>query len=192
MFHPRGDQVRCEDCMWMTCETCKKRFRVRDGKKKMRFCSVSCKGKAPSNVARLRSVRGTKPRTYHLRRRDKHGGVEDREWRTLVFQRDAYTCQSCGQRGGRLEAHHIKPYKAYPELRHVLDNGQTLCKVCHSKTDTYGWANYWKNNLSRQETEPNADGVQMNATAILFLHENTPRRVCMVHKNITIAGVSNE
>jgi 5-methylcytosine-specific restriction endonuclease McrA len=70
------------------------------------------------------------------------------EWRKSVFARDDYTCQRCGVKGGRLEAHHIKAYKPYPQLRHVLSNGMTLCKPCHSKTDTYGWQNYWKNQIA--------------------------------------------
>lgn len=58
-------------------------------------------------------------------------------WRALVFKRDNWICQDCGQRGGLLEAHHIKGWAKYPKLRHRLSNGQTLCKECHKKTPNY-------------------------------------------------------
>lgn len=61
---------------------------------------------------------------------------EYEDWRKKVFERDLYTCQSCGEVGGRLEAHHIKPFSLYPELRFDLLNGRTLCKPCHHKI---GW-----------------------------------------------------
>lgn len=59
-------------------------------------------------------------------------------WRHLVFERDNYTCQRCGQVGGELHADHIKPFATHPKLRLELSNGRTLCKDCHKKTDTYG------------------------------------------------------
>ena len=56
---------------------------------------------------------------------------EYKAWRRDVFERDSYTCQYCGQIGGKLNAHHIKPYAYYPDLRTDLDNGITLCVKCH-------------------------------------------------------------
>jgi hypothetical protein len=60
--------------------------------------------------------------------------VHDRiylEWRNGVFERDNYTCQACGQIGGDLQAHHIRSWAEYPDLRYVIDNGLTLCIPCH-------------------------------------------------------------
>jgi hypothetical protein len=64
--------------------------------------------------------------------------AEYKAWRKAVFERDNYTCQHCRVRGGCLQAHHVKSYAAYPELRTEVSNGLTLCKECHKKTDTYG------------------------------------------------------
>lgn len=59
-------------------------------------------------------------------------------WRKSVFERDNYTCIWCGQKGGYLNADHIKPWALFPELRFAIDNGRTLCLSCHKKTDTWG------------------------------------------------------
>lgn len=65
---------------------------------------------------------------------------EYKEWRRKVFERDSYTCKFCGisSKSARkrvcLEAHHIKKFSSYPELRLVVENGITLCKPCHKIT----------------------------------------------------------
>jgi hypothetical protein len=65
--------------------------------------------------------------------------LEYKLWRQAVFERDNYTCIWCGDsKGGNLEADHIKPFALFPELRLAIDNGRTLCKNCHRKTDTWG------------------------------------------------------
>jgi 5-methylcytosine-specific restriction endonuclease McrA len=55
---------------------------------------------------------------------------EDLQWKADVLSRDGYTCQHCGS-NRKLEAHHIKEIQDYPELRHELSNGLTLCHQCH-------------------------------------------------------------
>lgn len=52
-------------------------------------------------------------------------------WRTAVFERDGYVCALCGQRGGKLAAHHIKPFRDHEALRLAVPNGITLCWPCH-------------------------------------------------------------
>jgi hypothetical protein len=62
---------------------------------------------------------------------------EMRELKRQILIRDSFTCKECGQHGGKLEVHHIKPFCLYPELRFERTNVITLCKSCHKKTDTY-------------------------------------------------------
>lgn len=71
-------------------------------------------------------------------------------WRSEVFQRDGWTCQTCHQKS-YVTAHHIKSFssilKEYKisnqeEARKCselwdIDNGVTLCEECHSLTDNY-------------------------------------------------------
>lgn len=64
--------------------------------------------------------------------------LEYRSWRLSVFERDNFTCQECGQRGGKLHADHIKPYATHVKLRYEITNGRTLCISCHRKTPTFG------------------------------------------------------
>jgi hypothetical protein len=59
------------------------------------------------------------------------------KWRIAVFERDNHTCQECGAHGGvDLEAHHIIPLHLHrePEYSLNVDNGITLCELCHDKT----------------------------------------------------------
>jgi hypothetical protein len=68
-------------------------------------------------------------------------------WRRRVFERDRYTCTSCGEVGGLLNADHIKSFAQYPELRTDISNGRTLCVSCHKLTDTFaGRSNRIQNN----------------------------------------------
>jgi len=74
-----------------------------------------------------------------------------KNWRHSVFVRDNFTCQECGVRGGRLQVHHLKAfYEIIDEykIRNIddakkcdklwdLNNGKTLCVLCHKETDSY-------------------------------------------------------
>lgn len=56
---------------------------------------------------------------------------EYKQWRSDVFSRDNFTCQICGKRGGKLNAHHILRYSRDVIHRTAIENGITLCEQCH-------------------------------------------------------------
>lgn len=58
---------------------------------------------------------------------------EYRQWRKAVKVRDLYICQDCGVSDEPVEAHHIKDFAHYPELRFDVDNGVSLCHSCHAE-----------------------------------------------------------
>lgn len=59
------------------------------------------------------------------------------EWRKAVLERDQYRCRHCGEQFVKnqpfLDAHHIKSYKDYVDLRFEVSNGLALCRPCHRK-----------------------------------------------------------
>jgi len=75
--------------------------------------------------------------------------LEYRLWRKAIFERDNFTCQKCGQRGGRLRAHHIFNFADYPENRTEISNGITLCQKCHNKFHRI----YGKHNNTKEQLE---------------------------------------
>lgn len=71
-----------------------------------------------------------------------------KQWRSDVFQRDNWICQTCGERGNRLIGHHIVDFSDIMERNEIItyeqalrceefwdiNNGVTLCKECHDLT----------------------------------------------------------
>lgn len=118
------------------CLICGKEFSTKSSLIKIgqgKLCSKKCSGEWYS-----RNFKGEKnhfwkggitPKSAQMR-----NGRELRHWRESVLARDNWTCQKCKQIGGKLTAHHIKPFDKFPELRFVIDNGLTLCEKCHKKT----------------------------------------------------------
>ena len=60
-----------------------------------------------------------------------YGSAKYKEWRKYVLNRDDYTCNMCGKRGGKLQVHHIKRFSIYRDLITEKTNGITLCIECH-------------------------------------------------------------
>ncbi len=70
-----------------------------------------------------------------------YSSKEYKEWRWKVFHRDDFVCQDCGERGGKLHAHHVIPVSIDFDKMLDVDNGQTLCASCHARKHmTMRWA----------------------------------------------------
>jgi len=126
------------------CKFCGKVFytrmaRIKKGRGK--FCDKQCYGKWRSE-----NIRGEKCSFFgkHLIGEKSprwKGGIDfwDRRgsnnevklWRKMIYKRDGYRCVICGKTGGKLNAHHIRSWKDFPELRFDIDNGITMCQSCH-------------------------------------------------------------
>jgi 5-methylcytosine-specific restriction endonuclease McrA len=126
------------------CTICSAEYNVALAQIKHRgskYCSILCKRKGMAitmSGEKCPFWKGGK--SYESKRIRK--GIEWKLWREAVFKRDNYTCQDCGIRSGKgikveLHPHHIKQYAIHIDLRFDINNGQTLCKECHKKTDTY-------------------------------------------------------
>ena len=111
------------------CEVCGVTFK----KKNTRTCSTDCRRILNASVAQGIPVAAFRGFISSERKRD-HASPQNSEWRLMVFGRDDYRCQMCGEKGCYLEAHHIKKWSKYPSLRREVSNGITLCNCCHLLT----------------------------------------------------------
>lgn len=57
-----------------------------------------------------------------------------KEWRNCVYEKDNYVCQCCGERGVKLNCHHILKFSDYEDARLDCNNGITMCAKCHDVT----------------------------------------------------------
>lgn len=111
------------------CVSCDKEVKIFASRvKKKNFCSRACSNKRIGKVS-ANWKGGITPFRIKFWKSTKH-----KEWRDAVFARDRYICKFCNQRGGELEAHHIKKFSKYPLLRLKVNNGIALCVKCHNKT----------------------------------------------------------
>lgn len=56
------------------------------------------------------------------------------KWRKQVRTRDKHRCQWPGCKSKRrLEVHHIRTWQEHSALRYSINNGITLCRVCHQR-----------------------------------------------------------
>ena len=115
------------------CLYCKKEFEVLESSLKNErdglYCSKKCQRKSNPRGEKAYNWRGGITPIHQVIRHSEQAVI----WRQKVFERDNYTCQRCSKRGVVLNAHHIKPFSKFPELRFDVNNGITLCKSCHYK-----------------------------------------------------------
>lgn len=145
------------------CKYCQEfKVKKKPSKDKRPFCSRECYGKwkTENDVGEnAPNYKHGKCRILLLIRANKIY----KEWVLKIFRRDAFICQECGNpSSGNLEAHHIKPFALICHENNISsvedakkceelwtsNNGITLCKGCHKKTESYGYNKYTK--TSRQ------------------------------------------
>jgi endogenous inhibitor of DNA gyrase (YacG/DUF329 family) len=110
----------------LTCDNCGDEFERNVGNITSNnvYCSKECFGE---------SNRGDDNSTWTGGGNRFHQTREARVWRESVFERDDYTCQDCGERGGKLNAHHIIRVSDNEDKATDVDNGVTLCIECHAQ-----------------------------------------------------------
>lgn len=74
--------------------------------------------------------------TYGTIRHTEMGRIEYKTWRLAVYKRDGFACVMCRASDGRLQAHHIRPWRNHPDRWFDVDNGVTLCGPCHRAIGT--------------------------------------------------------
>jgi hypothetical protein len=138
------------------CPKCGVRFFVKQSQDYIAHCSMSCakkgepsprKGVVVSEETRLKmrnaklGIRGERHWNWRGGKRTERKIAMARDeyiqWRKSVFERDNYTCRTCGVRGVVLHADHIKPWADYPEFRYDVANGRALCVPCHHATPSF-------------------------------------------------------
>jgi 5-methylcytosine-specific restriction endonuclease McrA len=118
------------------------------GRNEVKYCSNKCAHKHMGvwnkgiRGPNSHSWKDSKVRTFKKFLRESH---DYKDWRKTIFERDDYTCQHCGKKGGYLEVHHIKGFSEILKLYNIqtyeeaisckelwdVDNGITYCRKCH-------------------------------------------------------------
>jgi len=97
--------------------------------------SESHKGKTGEKSSNWKG--GITPINVKIRR-----SLEMKLWRKSNMERDNFVCQKCKQVGGKLQVHHINNFADFSELRTSIENGITLCRLCHKEFHKkYGFRN---------------------------------------------------
>lgn len=108
------------------CQQCGTEFRWNVPSRK--FCSMAC-----TKLGQKRYFGREHPRSNpeSKARGAQSNSKIQQKWAAEVLLQDDATCQQCGVSGVRMNAHHILPWKEFPEHRADVWNGVTLCIKCH-------------------------------------------------------------
>lgn len=143
--------------------------------KKGQFIGNKNPSKKPEIRIKIREAKKGKPH-YNQRGRNHpnwKGGItpknekirkdlEYKLWREGVFSRDNWTCQKCGERGGKITSHHVHNFADFFRLRTSIENGITLCKKCHTEFHKiYGVKNNTKEEIEEFLKAPNYQKVEL-------------------------------
>jgi hypothetical protein len=166
----------------VNCKICGKEYyawpsRLREGKDKC--CSKKCAVELMKTTSYLttRSKEQAKRDTEKARKtnsgknhhwwkggitpqiRKERGSLETTLWRKACMERDNWTCQKTGQRGGKLAVHHINNFADFPELRTSIENGIILSDKSHREFHKkYGRRNNTKEQMLEYLNKNNSKG----------------------------------
>lgn len=125
--------------VWWKCEEDKHKGYYRSVKEtnKANFRCPACA--EDDKLKRMHSLVGENNYNYNPALTDKERefgryklyGESHKKWRKQVFERDGFTCQCCGKKGHKLNAHHLDGWNWAKDKRYDINNGITLCKECH-------------------------------------------------------------
>ena len=119
------------------CVVCGKEYeRKKNEESETKTCSIKCLGVWHSLEMRNEKASNWKGGITSIHQLIKNS-KEYKEWREAVFKRDNFTCQKCEANNVYINAHHIKSFSNFPELRFEINNGVTLCEPCHSLTENF-------------------------------------------------------
>lgn len=139
VYRKQYGNFRSKRFVELECVICYESFRVRHVFRTQKTCSKYCRRVLLSkrhSVDKDGNWLGWTTLAIQKLRNSKRYAV----WRKSIFERDDYTCQICFKRGYELQADHVVPFSYLVRNKlelWALNNGRTLCKSCHFKTDTY-------------------------------------------------------
>lgn len=141
VFRSARWQHRCSKCrkQTYTCTTCGQAVSRGYSKCKscahrgpIRLCS-DCQAPISQKAhSRCRACHNKHQNQGRSTERTKFNNSESwKRLRNQCFADHDYTCVVCQCRGGYIEAHHVRAWSTYPELRLSAANLIVLCRACH-------------------------------------------------------------